>query len=171
VSTRRPVAARLPSRRLSAPVRAGAFVAASLVALAALAGCSSPKRSTVVTTTTATPQGSTPVNIFALPAPTVPAGGCPGVQQKTATVVVTDTGFTPRCLTIRADQTLRFSNQGNAFHNVQVADLNANLESGGSLDYDHIGDYLEPGAYLIHSLTENNLAAYPRFASTLLVQH
>lgn len=157
------------------------IVLAAIAAMTGCAGSSGSNGSAASSTTTSAPPGpvstgpkKTPVPIFGgLPPASVPPGGCtPAPRGATATVVVTvnDAGFTPRCVTVGATQTLRLRNVGRLFHNAVVEDLSSNLAPGGSQTWDELGQYLAPGRYLLYSATELNQSLYPGFHSTVVVE-
>lgn len=142
-------------------------VLALLVSVVVLGACGGSGGSTSSTG----PRTSAP-GIRGLPPPTVPAGGCspaPAGATTTVTVTVNESGFSPRCVTLTAAQTLRLRNTGKVFHNVAVEDLNANLAAGDTQNWDEVGQYLAPGAYVLYSGTERNPAVYPTFHTTLIV--
>jgi hypothetical protein len=153
---------------------------ATIAALTGCAGSSGTSGSGSSSTTSAPPASAatgpkkTPVTIFGgLPPASVPPGGCaPAPRGATATVVVTvnDAGFTPRCVTVAATQTLRLRNVGRLFHNAVVEDLSSNLAPGGTQTWDELGQYLAPGRYLLYSATQLNQSLYPGFHSTLVVE-
>ena len=148
------------------------MVAAALVGVLVLGSCGGSGSSSSSTSTAVTTAQTAKPGLGSLPPPTIPAGGCtpaPAAPRATVTVTVDDRGFTPRCVTVAADQTLRLRNAGRIFHNVVVEDLNANLPAGGTQVWDELGQYFTAGAYLLYSGTESNPLLYPTFHTTLVV--
>lgn len=158
--------------------RAGGVVVL-VAAMAAVGAACSGGGSASTPDTTATTIGRAPtsprsglqslfVDDSPAPAP-IPPGGCPAATGPRVTITVDDNGFRPRCLQVTTSQSLDVVNQGDAFHDVSIADLTANLGAGDDQPFGRIGRYLTPGTYAIFSTAEADRTASSPWLGRLIV--